>query len=74
MRPDTILSTGTGVALPHVPDNHQVWPFALVARHYLDGFIDCYNRAVRTSEEWIRVLGRHGAFTIDRVPLRRSSG
>jgi len=46
----------------------QVWPFALVARHYLDGFSDRYTRAVRTSEEWIRALGRHGAFTIDRVP------
>ncbi len=48
---------------------NQVWPFALVARHYLDGFSDRYSRAVRTSEEWIRALGRHGAFTIDRVPL-----
>jgi threonine aldolase len=47
--------------------NH-VWPFALVARHYLDGFGERYGRAVRTSEEWIRALGRHGAFTIDRVP------
>jgi len=47
---------------------NQVWPFALVARHYLDGFSDRYSRAVRTSEEWIRALGRHGAFTIDRVP------
>jgi threonine aldolase len=47
--------------------NH-VWPFALVARHYLDGFSDRYSRAVRTSEEWIRGLGRQGAFTIERVP------
>jgi threonine aldolase len=47
--------------------NH-VWPFALVARHYLDGFSDRYSRAVRTAEEWIGALGRHGAFTIDRVP------
>ena len=46
--------------------NH-VWPFALVARHYLEGFSDRYSRAVRTSEDWIRALGAHGAFTIDRV-------
>ena len=46
--------------------NH-VWPFALVARHYLEGFGDRYSRAVRTSEDWIRALGAHGAFTIDRV-------
>ena len=47
--------------------NH-VWPFALVALHYLDGFADRYRRAVRTSEDWIRALGRHAAFTVDRVP------
>jgi len=47
--------------------NH-VWPFALVALHYLDGFGDRYRRAVRISEDWIRALGRHDAFTIDRVP------
>jgi threonine aldolase len=46
---------------------NQAWPFALVARHYLDGFGDRYGRAVRTSEEWLRALGGHGAFTIDRV-------
>ena len=39
-----------------------------VARHCHDGFRDRYGRAVRTSEEWTRALGRHGAFTIDRVP------
>jgi threonine aldolase len=47
--------------------NH-VWPFALVARHYLDGFGDRYSRAVRVSEDWIRALGGHDAFTIDRLP------
>ena len=47
--------------------NH-VWPFALVALHYLDGFGDRYSRAVRTSEEWIRTLAGHDAFTIDRMP------
>ena len=47
--------------------NH-VWPFALVALHYLDGFGDRYSRAVRTSEEWIRALAGHDAFTIDRMP------
>jgi threonine aldolase len=47
--------------------NH-VWPFALVALHYLDGFGDRYLRAVRVSEDWIRALGGHDAFTIDRMP------
>jgi threonine aldolase len=47
--------------------NH-VWPFALVALHYLDGFSDRYSRALRLSEDWVRALGSHDAFTIDRVP------
>jgi threonine aldolase len=47
--------------------NH-VWPFAIVALHYLEGFSDRFSRAVRLSEEWIRALQRHEAFTIDRVP------
>jgi threonine aldolase len=47
--------------------NH-VWPFAIVALHYLEGFSDRFSRAVRTSEDWIRDLRRHEAFTIDRVP------
>ena len=48
--------------------NH-VWPFALVAQHYLAGFGDRYSRAVRVSEDWIRELGRHDRFAIERVPL-----
>jgi threonine aldolase len=47
---------------------NTVWPFAVVALHYLDGFGERYGRAVRISEDWIRGLGRHDAFTIDRVP------
>jgi threonine aldolase len=48
--------------------NH-VWPFALVALHYLRGFSDRFGQAVRVSEDWIRALRQHGGFTIDRVPL-----
>jgi len=45
----------------------SVWPFALVALHYLDGFADRYASAVSISEELIRGLGRHDAFTIERI-------
>ena len=48
--------------------NH-VWPFALVALHYLDGFGDRFSRAVRVSEDWIRTLRQDDRFTIDRVSL-----
>jgi threonine aldolase len=47
---------------------NTVWPFALVALHYLSGFEERYGRAVRISEDWIRGLQRHGAFAIDRIP------
>jgi threonine aldolase len=48
--------------------NH-VWPFALVARHYLAGFGERYSKAVRLSEDWIAALQKNERFTIDRVPL-----
>ena len=47
---------------------NTVWPFAAVALHYLDGFGERYSRAVRISEDWIRGLGQHDAFAIERVP------
>jgi threonine aldolase len=46
----------------------SAWPFAAVALHHLPGFGDRYGRAVRTSEDVIGGLRRHGAFTIDRIP------
>jgi threonine aldolase len=48
--------------------NH-VWPFALVAQHYLAGFGDRYSRAVRLSEDWIRILRQNDRFAIERIPL-----
>jgi threonine aldolase len=45
----------------------SAWPFAAVALHYLDGFSERFSQAVRVSEETIRGLQRHGAFTIERV-------
>jgi threonine aldolase len=47
--------------------NH-VWPFAAVARHYLDGFSDRYSRAVKTSEDVIATLRQRGGFSIERIP------
>jgi threonine aldolase len=45
----------------------QVWPFALVALHYLDGFSDRFGRAVKISEDLIRGLQRHETLTIERI-------
>jgi threonine aldolase len=47
---------------------NTVWPFAAVALHYLGGFSDRYGRAVKLSEEWIRGLRQHEAFTVERIP------
>jgi threonine aldolase len=48
--------------------NH-VWPFAAVALHYLNGFGERYSRAVRVSQDLMAGLRRHGAFTIEPVPM-----
>jgi len=45
----------------------SVWPFAIVALHYLDGFDARFRRAVATAEDWIRQLGRHDAFAVERI-------
>jgi threonine aldolase len=47
---------------------NTVWPFALVALHFLAGFGQRYRQAVVISEDWIRSLERHEAFEVDRVP------
>jgi threonine aldolase len=47
---------------------NMVWPFAIVAAHYLRGFSDRYRTAVQTGEELIRGLNTHDAFTIERIP------
>jgi threonine aldolase len=44
------------------------WPAALVARHYMDGFVDRLKAAVRTSEDVFAALARHPRLTIERMP------
>jgi len=46
---------------------NAVWPYALVARHYLDGFSQRYGTAVKVSEDWIRGLPQD-AFAVERIP------
>jgi threonine aldolase len=46
----------------------HAWPFAAVALHYLSGFSDRFSRAIRGSDELIRALSEHDAFTIERIP------
>jgi threonine aldolase len=44
----------------------NAWPFAAVARHYADGFLERYARAVRVSEDFARAL--QAPFRVDRIP------
>jgi threonine aldolase len=46
---------------------HQAWPFAAVALHYFDGFLERYAKAVKISEELIAKLKAHPRFEIERI-------
>jgi len=46
----------------------HAWPFAAVALHYVTGFSDRFSSAIRSSDELIRALSAHDAFTIERIP------
>ena len=44
------------------------WPAAVVATHYMDGFLDRLRAAVRVSEDFYAAIGRNPAFSVERVP------
>jgi threonine aldolase len=44
------------------------WPAALVARHYMDGFLDRLRRAVRVSEDFYAAIARHPKMSVSRIP------
>jgi threonine aldolase len=43
------------------------WPFAAVASHYADGYVERLTEAVRVSEDAWKLLARDERFTIERV-------
>jgi threonine aldolase len=43
------------------------WPFAAVARHYAEGYVDRLRRAVAVSEDFLRAGAYAPAFTVERV-------
>ena len=43
----------------------QVWPFASVAYHYLDGFIESYTRALEMADRLFMLLDKHSAFKVE---------
>jgi len=44
------------------------WPAAVIATHYMDGFLDRLRTAVRISEDFYAAIGRHPSFSVERVP------
>jgi threonine aldolase len=44
------------------------WPAALVARHYMDGYLDRLKSAVRVSEDVMTALSGHTRLSIARIP------
>jgi threonine aldolase len=44
----------------------NAWPFAAVARHYAEGFLERYDRAVRVSRDFAGALG--DPFRAERIP------
>jgi threonine aldolase len=44
----------------------NAWPFAAIARHYADGFLDRFASAVRVSDDFVRALRE--PFRIERIP------
>ena len=45
----------------------QAWPYAAVALHYLDGFVDRFRAGVQVSESFIAELHARGGVTAQRV-------
>lgn len=46
----------------------QVWPFAAVAHHYMNGFEQRFRAAVDVSEQVIQMLASDGHFQVERIP------
>ena len=44
------------------------WPAALVAGHYMGGYVDRLKSAVRVSEEFYRAMASHPRLAIERIP------
>jgi threonine aldolase len=44
------------------------WPAALVARHYMEGFLDRLRSAIRVSEDFYTAIARHSSVNISRIP------
>lgn len=44
------------------------WPAAVVARHYMEGFVDRLRSAVRVSEDFYTAIAQHRKVSVERIP------
>jgi threonine aldolase len=44
------------------------WPAAVVARHYMDGFVERLRAAIEVSEAFYRAIGAHPRVAVERIP------
>ncbi len=44
------------------------WPAAVVATHYMDGYLDRLGAAVRISEDFYAAIGSDPSFSVERIP------
>jgi threonine aldolase len=44
------------------------WPAALVATHYMDGFVERLRQAVQVSEDFYRRIASHPRVSVERIP------
>jgi threonine aldolase len=47
---------------------YSAWPYAAVALHYLDGFIERFRKAIEAGEALLALLGKHPRFKVERIP------
>ena len=46
----------------------QVWPFAAVALHYVDSFIEDYKKALIVADRFMQILQKNNVFHIEKIP------
>src|SRR5439155_18675534 len=47
----------------------ESWAFAAVALHYMNGFIERFKKAIKTSEDLIKRMEKHPGIRIERIPF-----
>jgi threonine aldolase len=66
--PETVIERVAHLRKMHGGDMYQNWPYAAVALHFLDGFVDRFARARAKADELFTMLEATGRFEVRQVP------